>query len=74
MFSKSHELYHSYFLATLKPSYVLLKETNDARKSLIKKVEDILSDINKRAENGDTPKLVIRNQKLWSNCIYDLDR
>nr|XP_049706650.1 meiotic recombination protein SPO11-like [Helicoverpa armigera]XP_049708259.1 meiotic recombination protein SPO11 [Helicoverpa armigera] len=60
--------------AASKPSYIILKETNDARKSLIKKVEDILNDINKCAESGDTPKLVIRNQKLWSNCIYDLDR
>ncbi|CAB3249815.1 unnamed protein product [Arctia plantaginis] len=47
---------------------------NDSRKLAIKKIEDILSDINKSAENGSTPKLIIRNQKLWSNCIYDLDR
>ncbi|CAH0603282.1 unnamed protein product [Chrysodeixis includens] len=59
---------------TIKPSHEILKETNDARKSLIKKVEDVLSDINKSAESGETPKLIIRNQKLWSNCIYDLDR
>ncbi|KAF9811994.1 hypothetical protein SFRURICE_021351 [Spodoptera frugiperda] len=58
----------------LKPPYVHLKETNDERRMLIKKVEQILDDINKRAESGDTPKLVIRNQKLWSNCVYDLDR
>lgn len=58
----------------MKSSDILLKETNDARKQVIKKVEDIIDDINKSAESGDTPKLIIRNQKLWSNCIYDLDR
>ncbi|KAM3962791.1 meiotic W68 [Aphomia sociella] len=52
----------------------ILSKGNDARKSLIKKIEDILSEINKSAERDETPKLVIRNQKLWSNCIYDLDR
>lgn len=53
---------------------VQLIEANDARKSLIKKIEDILADINKSAESGDAPKLFLRNQRLWSNCIYDLDR
>ncbi|KAI5634707.1 type IIB DNA topoisomerase domain-containing protein [Phthorimaea operculella] len=52
----------------------ILKEALDTRKALIKKVEDILDNINKSAEDGDTPKLTIRNQRLWSNCIYDLDR
>ncbi|KAH9645206.1 hypothetical protein HF086_005751 [Spodoptera exigua] len=61
-------------LGAFKPPHVHLKETNDERRLLIKKVEQILDDINKRAESGDTPKLVIRNQKLWSNCVYDLDR
>lgn len=53
---------------------ILLKETNDARKIVIKKIENILNNLNKAAEDGNTPKLVIRNQRLWSNCIYDLDR
>ncbi|XP_048486898.1 meiotic recombination protein SPO11 [Plutella xylostella] len=53
---------------------VLLKEHNDTRKSLLKKVEDILDNINRAAENKETPKLIIRNQRLWSNCIYDFDR
>ncbi|KAG7311666.1 hypothetical protein JYU34_002719 [Plutella xylostella] len=53
---------------------VLLKEHNDTRKSLLKKVEDILDNINRAAENNETPKLIIRNQRLWSNCIYDFDR
>ncbi|KAJ2944632.1 hypothetical protein O0L34_g3983 [Tuta absoluta] len=52
----------------------ILKEALDIRKALIKKVEDILDHINKSAEEGHTPKLTIRNQRLWSNCIYDLDR
>ncbi|XP_059059402.1 meiotic recombination protein SPO11 [Achroia grisella] len=47
---------------------------NEARKSLIRKIEVILSNVNKSAESGETPKMVIRNQRLWSNCIYDLDR
>jgi hypothetical protein len=47
---------------------------NDNKKEIIKKVECILNNINKKAEEGGTPKLVIRNQKLWSNCIYDLER
>ncbi|CAH0404700.1 unnamed protein product [Chilo suppressalis] len=47
---------------------------DERRKVIIKKVEDILADINKTAENGDNPKLIIRNQRLWSNCIYDLER
>ncbi|KOB70111.1 Meiotic recombination protein spo11 [Operophtera brumata] len=59
---------------TDKPAEILMKEANDARKSLMKKVEDILGDINTSAEHGDTPKIIIRNQSLWSNCIYDLDR
>ncbi|CAG9099843.1 unnamed protein product [Plutella xylostella] len=53
---------------------ILLKEQNDTRKSLLKKVEDILDNINRAAENKETPKLIIRNQRLWSNCIYDFDR
>ncbi|XP_026738190.1 meiotic recombination protein SPO11 [Trichoplusia ni] len=60
--------------STTKASHDILKETNDVRKSLIKRVEDVLTDINKSAESGQKPKFVIRNQKLWSNCIYDLDR
>ncbi|XP_049875166.1 meiotic recombination protein SPO11 [Pectinophora gossypiella] len=59
---------------TDKPPDVLLKEAIDARKLLIKKVEDILGEINSTAEAGNIPKLTIRNQRLWSNCIYDLDR
>ncbi|CAK1603346.1 unnamed protein product [Parnassius mnemosyne] len=51
-----------------------LQEKNNIRKSLIKNVEDVLRKINDSAENGDTPMLVIRNQRLWSNCVYDLDR
>ncbi|XP_037297926.1 meiotic recombination protein W68 isoform X2 [Manduca sexta] len=57
-----------------KSSDLLLKEGNDARKMFIKKIEDILTQINSTAENGDVPKLIIRNQRIWSNCIYDLDR
>lgn len=57
-----------------KPQDVLLKEANYTRKVLVKKVEEILENINKSAEAGEVPKLTIRNQRLWSNCIYDLDR
>ncbi|XP_026324408.1 meiotic recombination protein SPO11, partial [Hyposmocoma kahamanoa] len=53
---------------------VLLKEANNTRKVLIKKVEEILENINKSAEAGEVPKITIRNQRLWSNCIYNLDR
>ncbi|XP_053603524.1 meiotic recombination protein W68 [Plodia interpunctella] len=52
----------------------LLTETTDAKKKLMKKIESILGNINRIAEQGDIPKLMIRNQRLWSNCIYDLDR
>lgn len=60
---------------------VLGKTSNDFeadgikhKKLIIKKIEDILGDINQTAEVGENPKLIIRNQRLWSNCIYDLDR
>ncbi|XP_073941530.1 meiotic W68 [Choristoneura fumiferana] len=53
---------------------IIIKESNDAKKAIIKKVEEILSEINKTAISGGTPKLTIRNQRLWGNCIYDLDR
>ncbi|XP_028039806.1 meiotic recombination protein SPO11 [Bombyx mandarina] len=53
---------------------IKLNEKHSIRKSLIKKVEEILNAINEDAENGNVPKLVIRNQRLWSNCVYDLDR
>lgn len=53
---------------------IKLDEKHSIRKSLIKKVEEILNGINEDAENGNVPKLVIRNQRLWSNCVYDLDR
>lgn len=57
-----------------RPQDVLLKEANNTRKLLLKKVEEILENINKSAEAGKVPKVTIRNQRLWSNCIYDLDR
>lgn len=53
---------------------VLLKEANYTRKVLMKKVEEILENINKSADAGEIPKITIRNQRLWSNCIYNLDR
>ncbi|CAG4968421.1 unnamed protein product [Colias eurytheme] len=52
----------------------VIKETYNNRKNILRKIETFLGDINKRAEEGDTPKLIIRNQRLWSNCVYDLDR
>ncbi|XP_072936669.1 meiotic recombination protein W68 [Epargyreus clarus] len=52
----------------------LLKVVCDEKKALMKKVEDILEQINISAGTSDPPKLVLRNQRLWSNCIYDLDR
>lgn len=51
-----------------------MKDANYTRKVLMKKVEDILENINKSAEAGEVPKITIRNQRLWSNCIYNLDR
>ncbi|XP_045458724.1 meiotic recombination protein SPO11 [Melitaea cinxia] len=55
---------------------ILLSEKgiDNKRRDLIKKIENILDDINKNANSGTSPKLILRNQKLWSNCIYDLDR
>ncbi|XP_026487443.2 meiotic recombination protein SPO11 [Vanessa tameamea] len=50
------------------------EEALNKRRELIKKIEKILEDINNIAQSGSTPKLIIRNQSLWSNCIYDLDR
>ncbi|XP_041972323.1 meiotic recombination protein SPO11 [Aricia agestis] len=50
------------------------KEVNTDRKTIIKKIEQILDDINRCAETGEKPTLIIRNQKLWSNCVYDMDR
>lgn len=55
-------------------SHLSEKGIDKKKRDLIKKIENILDDINKNANNGTTPKLVLRNQKLWSNCIYDLDR
>lgn len=51
-----------------------IDEVLEKKKEKIKKIETILKDINETAEKGNTPKLYLRNQKLWSNCIYDLDR
>lgn len=62
------------YICSDKPQDVLQKETNYARKILIKKVERILENINKSAEAGEVPKITIRNQRLWSNCIYNFDR
>ncbi|VVC90321.1 unnamed protein product [Leptidea sinapis] len=53
---------------------ILKNEKQNNKKSILKKIEDILESINRSAENGDNPKLIIRNQRIWSNCIYDLDR
>ncbi|CAF4767854.1 unnamed protein product [Pieris macdunnoughi] len=53
---------------------MVLKETREKRKHIINKIEDILDGINTSADDGEAPKLIIRNQKLWSNCIYDMDR
>ncbi|KAL4715157.1 hypothetical protein ACJJTC_012204 [Scirpophaga incertulas] len=47
---------------------------NERKKSIIKKIQDLISHINSTAETGDNPQLTIRNQRLWSNCFYDLDR
>ncbi|XP_013181124.1 PREDICTED: meiotic recombination protein SPO11 [Papilio xuthus] len=47
---------------------------NKSKKELIKNIEKILEKLNNSAENGDTPMLLLRNQRLWSNCVYDLDR
>ncbi|KAJ0181716.1 hypothetical protein K1T71_002438 [Dendrolimus kikuchii] len=52
----------------------VLRNSNDNRKALVTKIENILGFLNKTAEEGDKPKLVLRNQRLWSNCIYDSDR
>ncbi|KAL0849029.1 hypothetical protein ABMA28_013402 [Loxostege sticticalis] len=58
--------------AANKPAEAMQKDNN--KRLVIKKIEDLLSEINQSAEAGDNPKLIIRNQRLWSNCIYDLDR
>ncbi|XP_013200409.2 meiotic recombination protein SPO11 [Amyelois transitella] len=52
----------------------LLEKTSETRRTLLQKIENILHEINTSADHGDTPTLVLRNQRLWSNCIYDLDR
>ncbi|GBP23127.1 hypothetical protein EVAR_13148_1 [Eumeta japonica] len=51
-----------------------VQEIQCRRKPLIKKIEGILDEVNKMAERGETPKLELRNQRLWSNCVYDFDR
>ncbi|XP_068621567.1 meiotic recombination protein SPO11 [Battus philenor] len=51
-----------------------LQEKSNTRKALMKIIEDILGKLNHSAEKGDTPLLVLRNQHLWSNCVYDLER
>lgn len=51
-----------------------IDEVLEKKKDKIKKIETILNDINETAKKGNTPKLYLRNQSLWSNCIYDLDR
>ncbi|XP_063839263.1 meiotic recombination protein SPO11 [Ostrinia nubilalis] len=60
--------------ATNRDQKAVQKEVNNNRRLVIKKIEDLLLGINQSAEAGENPKLIIRNQRLWSNCIYDLDR
>ncbi|XP_038210027.1 meiotic recombination protein W68 [Zerene cesonia] len=57
-----------------KSSVSVIKDTSIIRKNVLRKIETLLGEINKSAEEGDIPKLIIRNQRLWSNCVYDLDR
>ena len=52
----------------------LSKTLIENRTVLMKKIEKILHDVNICAENGDSPKLIIRNQRLWTNCIFDHNR
>ncbi|OWR49173.1 meiotic recombination protein spo11 [Danaus plexippus plexippus] len=47
---------------------------NENKVIIIRKIEGILKDIDNSAERGVSPRLVLRNQRLWSNCIYSLDR
>ncbi|KPI93931.1 Meiotic recombination protein SPO11 [Papilio xuthus] len=59
---------------TEKAPSTYMQERINIRKELIKNIEKILEKLNNSAENGDTPMLLLRNQRLWSNCVYDLDR
>ncbi|XP_014362709.2 meiotic recombination protein SPO11 isoform X1 [Papilio machaon] len=59
---------------TEKAPSTYLQERSNIRKELIKNIEKILEKLNSSAENGDTPILLLRNQRLWSNCVYDLNR
>lgn len=51
-----------------------LKRDDDKKKSIIRQIESILENINKTAADGGHPQLLIRNQRLWTNCIYDANR
>lgn len=52
----------------------MLTNANEKKKNILLKIENILSHLNKTAEEGNKPLLVLRNQRLWNNCIYDSDR
>ncbi|XP_023940290.1 meiotic recombination protein SPO11 [Bicyclus anynana] len=57
-----------------KPDDILTNQAKLPRIGVIKKIEEILANINNSAAEDGPPKLILRNQRLWSNCIYDLDR
>lgn len=41
------------------------------RNVLIEKIENIVEEILSDITNDHSPKLILRNQKLWSNCLFE---
>ncbi|XP_039765191.1 meiotic recombination protein SPO11 [Pararge aegeria] len=74
LFTEVQQLLKKSFDVKGKTDNTLAIQAKQSRNCIIKKVEEILGNINNSAESDGSPKLIIRNQRLWSNCIYDLDR
>ncbi|CAH0726555.1 unnamed protein product, partial [Brenthis ino] len=73
-FSEVHSLLIQSTTKNANYKELLSKSISEDRALLIKRIEKILEDVNNTAASGHSPKLSIRNQRLWTNCIYDLNR
>lgn len=46
-------------------------ENLNQRNVIIGKIENIVEDILSDIANDRSPKLILRNQRLWSNCLFE---